>query len=136
MKPQTIGRFLGVGVRVAGRMAGQRMAASAQAEAAKPAADPVARAAQAGAAAGKVTRAAGRGMGGFVRPFTRVGGILWLEVTGAFFLLFALVFASFVWKLRASLAHGPDHNRVLGEAAMAVVFLYLGLSSFWRARRR
>src|SRR4051812_47450919 len=30
MKPQTIGRVLGVGMRVAGRMAGQRLAANAQ----------------------------------------------------------------------------------------------------------
>jgi len=31
MNPQTIGRVLGIGMRVAGRMAGQRLATSAQA---------------------------------------------------------------------------------------------------------
>ena len=31
MKPQTIGRVLGIGVRVAGRMAGQRLAGATQA---------------------------------------------------------------------------------------------------------
>jgi uncharacterized membrane protein YadS len=65
-----------------------------------------------------------------------VGGILWLEVTGAFFFLFALVFSQTLWRMRASFNHGPDHQRFLIAAAMTAVFLYLGISSFWRARKR
>jgi len=76
------------------------------------------------------------GVGGFLRPFRRLGAILWLEMTGAFFLLFAAVSASFLWRNRASYAIGPDHRGFAAAAAMMAVFLYLGISSFWRARRR
>ena len=77
-----------------------------------------------------------RGVGGFLRPFRRVGGILWLEVTGAFFLLPVVVFAPKLWSTRASWAHGPDHRTFLLTAGVMAVFLYLGVSSFWRARKR
>jgi len=65
-----------------------------------------------------------------------VGGILWLEVTGAFFFLFVLVFARAMWLNRESYSHGPGHPRFLSYAALAAVFLYLSVSSFWRARKR
>jgi hypothetical protein len=90
----------------------------------------------AGRAAGQASRAVTRGVGGFLRPFGRVGGILWLEITGVFFFLFVLVFARAMWRVRASFAHGPDHLRFLAYAALAAVFLYLSVSSFWRARKR
>jgi len=119
MKPLKLGRILGTGLRVAGRIAGQRIAAGAQVQAAGPAASNLA-----------------RGVGCFLRPFRRVGGIVWLEVTGVFFLLFVPVFAQALWSTRNSYAHGPGHQKFLVSAAMTAVFLYLGLSSFWRARRR
>jgi type VI protein secretion system component VasK len=75
-------------------------------------------------------------VGGFLRPFKRIGGILWLEVTGVFFLLPVIVFTPNLWRMRASWAHGPDHRMFLTTAAVVAVFLYLGVSSFWRARRR
>jgi len=77
-----------------------------------------------------------RGIAGFLRPFQRVGGILWLEVTGVFFLLFVVVLAPTLWRTRASYFHGPDHRTFLSAAIVMVVFLYLGVSSFWRARKR
>jgi hypothetical protein len=90
--------------------------------------------------AGRTTRAVSggvaKGIGGFLRPFRRVGGIVFLEVTGVFFFLFVLVFGNWAWKLRAQYAHGPDHMRFLVYGGMCVAFLYLTLSSFWRARRR
>jgi hypothetical protein len=128
MKPHSIGRALGIGLRVAGRIAGQRIAASATAQPAAPTAAP-SRAAQ---AAGQVAR----GVGGFLRPFRRVGGILWLEVMGAVFFTPVAVFAPTLWRARASYAHGPDHRTFLVTAGVVLVFLYLSLSSFWRARRR
>ena len=139
MKPHSIGRFLGIGLRVAGRIAGQRVTANAQAAASAPARPAAASAAQsraAGQAAGQATRGVAHGVGGFLRPFRRVGGILWLEVTGVFFFLFVVVFARFAWITRLSYAHGPDHMRFLVYAAMVAVFLYLTVTSFWRARRR
>jgi hypothetical protein len=89
-----------------------------------------------GQTAGRTAKGVARGVGGFLRPFQRVGGILWLEMTGAFFLLFALLFGRAMWRVRASYAYGPEHIQFLGYAAMTAVFLYLGVSSFWRARRR
>jgi hypothetical protein len=90
--------------------------------------------------AGRTARVAGgslaKGMGGFFKPFRRVGGIVFLEVAGVFFFLFVLIFGNWAWKLHASYAQGPDHSRFLVFAAMTAVFLYLSVSSFWRARRK
>jgi len=140
MRAQTVGRVLGVGLRVAGRMAGQRLAAppgnSASPSGAGAQAGNHARAHQAGATTARVGGGVARGVGGFLRPFRRVGGIVFLEVAGGFFLLFVLVFSIAAWRLRSDYAQGPDHAKFLVSAAMALVFLYLSLSSFWRANRR
>jgi hypothetical protein len=147
MRPQTIGRVLGTGVRVAGRIASEHLAGTAhpagqqmRPQEMRPQAQPIAEAA---ARVREVRQAAERarggvasGIGGFLRPFRRVGGILWLEVTGVFFLLPAIVFAPNLWRMRASWAHGPDHRTFLVTVLVVVVFLYLGVSSFWRARRK
>lgn len=147
MKPQNIGRALGIGVRVAGRMAGERLTAgSTQVSGLSPGAPAVgAQQTQrppsnsvlpSGRAAGRATGNVARGVGGFLRPFQRVGKIVFLEVVGAFFLLFAGMFGYRAWPLREQAAHGPEHQKFLVFAAMALVFLYLGVSSFWRARRK
>jgi hypothetical protein len=140
MKPQTIGRVLGIGVRVAGRLAGQRLASSAQAgAAARPVTiqginGPTGRAT--GRTAGRAAGSLRRGIGGFVRPFQRLGGILFLEVVGVFFFVFVLVFGQMVFRERASYLHGPDHQRFLASVGLMLLFLYLSVSSFWRARRK
>jgi hypothetical protein len=146
MKPHSIGRTLGIGIRVAGRVVGQRVAAGAEASALANSGtvatveSPAASAGVEGQAAGKsmarTTGSLGRGVAGLLRPFRRVGGILWLEVTGVFFLLFVVVFAPTLWRTRASYAHGTDHRTFLAAAAIMVVFLYLSISSFWRARKK
>ena len=89
-----------------------------------------------GRIAGKTTRGVARGLSGFFKPFRSVGGKIWLEVTGVFFLLPVLVFAPVLWRTRASWQHGPDHRTFFAAAVIIVIFLYLGVSSFWRARRR
>jgi hypothetical protein len=136
MRPQTIGRALGIGLRVAGRIVGQRMSAGASGTTIAPTAQAIAGAEARGRAAGRTTKGVARGLGGFFRPFLRVGGIVGLEVTGTFFFLFVLVFARAMWRVRANYAYGQDHLRFMGYAAMVAVFLYLGVSSFWRARKR
>jgi hypothetical protein len=141
MKPQSIGRILGTGLRVAGRIAGERVAASANAvvngpTTQQPSAEASAQTRAAGQTAGRATRRVARGIGGFLRPFRRVGGTVWLEVTGVFFFLFVVVFARALWMYRASYAQGPDHQKFLVSAPLLLVFLYLSVSSFWRARRR
>jgi hypothetical protein len=129
---------LGIGLRVAGRVAGQRMAGQSisgqPSQAAAPARQPgtAARA----RAAGQTTRGVARGISGFLKPFRTVGGKIWLEVVGVFFLLPVLVFTPVLWRTRTSWQQGPDHRTFLSAAIIIVIFLYLGVSSFWRAGRR
>ena len=154
MDPNQLGKKLGIGVRIAGRIAQQRMQDNAARQASPapqaspagypeavqsphPAAPPNRPASPSNKAnAHKLTRAAGRGVGGFLRPFGRVGGILWLEITGFFFGMFALYFAQDIWRTRLSYAAGPQHNRFLIAIALTLVFGYLSASAFWRAKRR
>ena len=147
MKPEEIGRRFGIGVRVAGRMAKERMDAAPSSGdpvqgASIPAAAPAwsaqrpANAARNGQIAGRTARAAGRGVAGFLRPFGRVGGILWLEVTGFFFGLFAVFFAVSLWRSRTDYAQGPHHQQFLIAAVLTIVFGYLSISSFLRAGKR
>jgi len=162
MKAENIGRVLGIGLRVAGRMAGQKLMGEPQATgipqagAATGAQDTQTRqvgqaaagtgasgqaagqaeARAAGQAAGRTAKGVARGVGGFLRPFRRVGSVLWLEVTGAFFFLFALFFAQAMWRMRESWAQGENHPKFLVMGALMAVFLYMSVSSFWRARRR
>jgi hypothetical protein len=148
MYPRNIGRALGIGVRVAGRIAGQRIASSAQpaASAARFNIDSVG--AQSAVAASTIqaqsqaqtdshsavhnSGSLSSGISGFLRPFRRVGGIVWLEVTGSFFLLFAAIFALRIWQNWSGIS-GISRDFAIGAA---IVFLYLGITSFWRARRR
>jgi hypothetical protein len=117
-------------------MAGQRIAAPAQpsAAASASAAPPVTHSPQ--RRSGNARGSAARGIGGFFQPFRRVGGIVFLEVAGVFFLLFVLVFGQMAWRMRTSYAVGPDHQKFLAAAALMLVFLYLCVSSFWRARKK
>lgn len=155
MNANEFGKRLGIGVRVAGRIAQQR-AQEREVQAARSAASAQSGSQPQGVVESptrgfvpsasdirearekthKITRAAGRGVGGFLRPFSRVGGILWLEVTGFFFGLFALYFAQDLWRTHLSYAVGPQHQRFLIAAAMTLVFGYLSVSAFWRARRK
>ena len=154
-----IGRALGVGVRVVGRMAGQILEGpppatpgAPQAHRAAPVAAPqfqnpnrqsqtAGRTAtqatmQAAQTVSHATRSVSRGAAGFFRPFRRVGGILWLEITGVFFLLPVAVFAPFFWREAIAYHHTSDHKTLWVTGGVMALFLYLSVSSFWRARRR
>ena len=150
MNPNEIGKKLGIGVRVAGRIAQQRAQERAQESArakaqsqntgtsvqSAPVLDYTGKVREISKNSNRFARAAGRGVGGFLRPFGRVGGILWLEMTGFFFGLFALYFAVDLWRTRLSYATGPQHSRFLIAATLTVIFSYLSVSSFWRANRK
>jgi len=140
VKPETIGRVFGTGLRVAGRMASQRLAAAAEQPSqpvSVPQSGPSAANSRAhGRVAGKASGSLARGLGGFLKPFRRVGGIVWLEVTGVFFLLPVVVFGPNLWRTRLSYAQGPDHRTFVASAIVVAVFLYLGVSSFYRARKK
>ena len=122
---------------MAGRVAGNAVmgdsanGAAPSVQQSTPAA-PIAR----GRAAGQATRGVGRGISGFLKPFRTVGSKILLEVVGVFFLRPALVFMPVLWRARESWQHGPDHRTFVASAVVIAVFLYLGLSSFWKARRR
>lgn len=120
-------------MRVAGRVAGQRIGAAASAPASATASNP---APNPGKATGKAARSLARGVGGFLRPFHRIGGILWLEVTGAFFLFFACALIPALLRTRPVHVSGPYDRSFVAAAIIAAVFLYLGVSSFWRVRKR
>lgn len=139
MRPETFGRVLGIGLRVVGRVAGQRIGAAAPSPAPSATSTPRTISGNAAAtprAAGSLGAGISRGLGGFFKPFRRVGGILWLEITGVFFFLPVLVFAPTLWRTRLSYAHGPDHRTFIASTIVVVIFFYLGVSSFWRARRK
>ncbi|RXH57630.1 hypothetical protein [Granulicella sibirica] len=72
-------------------------------------------------------------------PVARASGVLWLEVTGVFFGLIALFGLQGMWTnrfaFRATASH-TDHQHLLLETALAVVFGYFCASSFIRASRR
>jgi len=85
-----------------------------------------------GRVAAETGRNVSKGIGGFLRPFRRVGGIVWLEATGTFFLLFAALFALRLWQNWSGIGR-VSRDFTIGAA---LVFLYLGVSSFWRARRK
>jgi hypothetical protein len=74
------------------------------------------------------------------RPFVRLSGVLWLEVSGVFFGIFALLALGYMWKLRgawhASATNAASHRSLLGAAVMLVLFGYFCVSSFVRARQR
>ena len=93
--------------------------------------------------AAATTRGLGEGTRRFGRavwaPAVRLSGVLWLELTGVFFALFALVAAIAAWRLRPALhaaAASDDHTRLLFAAGMVLVFGYFSLSSFLKANRR
>ncbi len=93
--------------------------------------------------AAAATRGLGEGTRRFGRavwaPAVRLSGVLWLELTGVFFALFALVAAIAAWRLRPALhaaAASDDHTRLLFAAGMVLVFGYFSLSSFLKANRR
>jgi hypothetical protein len=73
-------------------------------------------------------------------PFARLSGVLWLELAGVFFGIFALFAAGGVWKLRdqwhSATATVDGQRQLLGALAMLVIFSYFCVSSFVRARRR
>jgi hypothetical protein len=77
-------------------------------------------------------------------PFVRLSGVVWLEVSGVFFGIFALFAGAGVWRLRGAwrlsgangAANAGAHRSFEGAVVMLAVFGYFCASSFVRARRR
>jgi hypothetical protein len=143
MEPNSFGRKLGIGVRIAGNLARARAAeAGRRAEVPSAPAGPTTRQVQdnlqqrsqnLGRGLGRGTKNFGKSIFG---PFLHAGGVLWLEITGCFFALFAAFFAQNAFKLRAEYAAGTQHQRFVIFAVLTLVFVYFSASSFLRARRK
>jgi hypothetical protein len=71
-------------------------------------------------------------------PTARLTGVLWLEVMGVFFSLFAITGLGYCWSHRAVFHSGSptDRRSFYVMAIMAAVFSYFCISSFLRARIR
>lgn len=70
-------------------------------------------------------------------PIVKAGGVLWLEVTGALFGLFALAGALEAFRHRAGLhTTGDDRKNLILAVLMFVVFAAFAVSSFRRAGRK
>ena len=69
-------------------------------------------------------------------PTARLGGVLWLEVTGMFFGIFLLAAAGAAWRLRGAIRAGAQHGEFLLAVGMTVLFGYFTVSSFVSASRR
>ena len=147
MRPGSLGRALGIGVR----LATQRVAPPAPPltpEQQKARSDKHVHAGKAlGRQARTGARGAAQGAGGVARgtrnfgravwnPFAQASSILWLEISGMFFALFALLFGQHLYSLRGAWRRGPEHAHFLAYAAFAAIFLYFAVSSFSKARRR
>ena len=107
-----------------------------------------ARLAQKAARATTQARQTGRGLKEGGRRFQKevggrlvtLSGVLWLEVTGVFFGIFAAFAGGGAWKMRTA-AHETAgnhdaHVQFLMAAGMALIFGYFCFSSFVRANRR
>jgi hypothetical protein len=70
-------------------------------------------------------------------PVAKAGSVLWLEVTGVLFGLFAVGSGTWAWGHRADLAGaGIARQREWFAVAMFVVFAYFTVSSYVRAAQR
>jgi hypothetical protein len=72
-------------------------------------------------------------------PFAKFSSVLWLEVTGTFFAIFALIAGSQVWKFHAALLLSPSHpeaRRLYVYIVILAIFAYFTISNFIRANRR
>jgi hypothetical protein len=70
-------------------------------------------------------------------PFAKASGVLWLEVTGVLFGMFAAVAGVWVWTHRADLAgNGTAAHQEWLRVGMLGLFGYLTISSYVRAARR
>jgi hypothetical protein len=145
MEPKKVGRTLGIGVRVASNMLRQRVEQAAAAHpgpaeagngrpAAPPRPAPVSPSLSSRAATAKRgAKAFGQALLG---PFTHAGSVLWLEISGLFFALFALFFVQSVYRVHTAWRQGPEHSHLLLYIFLAGVFVWFSVSSFARAYRK
>jgi hypothetical protein len=144
MEPKKVGRTLGIGLRVASNMVRERVERAAAPVPApstagngspKPAAT-VSRSVPVSHRVATAKRGAKAFGQAILGPFTHAGSVLWLEMTGLFFGLFALFFVQSVYRVHTAWRTGPEHTHLLLYVAMALIFAWFSVSSFTRAYRK
>jgi len=86
---------------------------------------------------GRLAKAVLHGLNAAARSFLRVVHLLFLEVTGALFLWIALVGGFACWReYRAVQLHPEFRYKFIVAVAFTIMFLWFGVTSFWRARRK
>jgi hypothetical protein len=84
-----------------------------------------------------VFRAAWSGAQAVSRSLWRALRQLWLEITGVFFLIFALLGALAAYRELPALRAGEGSlPRITVISLFTLTFLWFGLTSLWRARRK
>ncbi len=148
MRPGKVGRALGIGARLlAQRVQPPPPAPLTPEQQAAASSQRVTRGQQAGQHARTFAKTATRNAGERAstlgkagrtlwNPFAHAGSILWLEITGLFFLLFAVLFAEHMWMIHGAYRSGPEHQHFLMYAVCCVLFVWFSFTSFARAHRR
>jgi hypothetical protein len=144
MEPKKVGRTLGIGVRVASNMLRERVERAAASTSATsrvetgppPVSTPRPPTIPMSCRIDNAKRGAKAFGQGILAPFTHAGGVLWLEITGLFFALFALFFVQSVYRVRGAWRQGPEHSHLLLYCALAFLFAWFSISSFARAYRK
>ena len=75
----------------------------------------------------------------FWTPLKNFSSAIWLQVTGTFFAVFALLMGEGVWRLRGSLhaaPSSPEAHKLWFHAAVFLGFAYFALSNFVKAALR
>ncbi len=90
-----------------------------------------------GASNSRWLRAGYSGAQATLRSARRLGRILWLQITGVFFCLFALTFAARLPRMYSNYAsRSAPLSNLLVSVAVTVLFAWFGVSSFWKASKR
>lgn len=72
-------------------------------------------------------------------PLAKFSSVVWLQVTGTFFLLIAVFLGQGLWTNRHALLHPPNPaaaRQLTLHSVIFVAFVYFALSNFVRARKR
>ncbi|GGG98559.1 hypothetical protein [Silvibacterium dinghuense] len=139
MKPERVGRGLGVGLRVASGMIREKASQAAQSaqQQAPVYAERAAEQAQRATERARAVKREGKRFGESIwGPFVHAGGVLWLEITGVFFAVFGLFFIQSAWKIHQGWRAGAEHVHFVAYAALAAIFFWFAVSSFLGARKK
>jgi hypothetical protein len=144
MGAETAGRKLGIGLRLAARAAKGR--ASQARGGSTPsgggsAASPVRLNANGVSAVAAQVNSKARGIAAGTKrfgeavwgPMAHTGSVLWLEITGLFFALFAAFFGQSAYKFRGDWKGGPNQHHLLVYSTFTLIFVWFTLFNFYKA---